>query len=107
MIRFKFVRSGKANIGFECAGHAGYAQAGQDIVCAAVSSAAYLTANTVTDILNVKAEVSADDGYMRLTLLEESAEAQKLLDGLEAHIRSLATEYPRSIKVIYGGNTNA
>ncbi|MBQ5824986.1 MAG: ribosomal-processing cysteine protease Prp [Clostridia bacterium] len=107
MIRFKFVRSGKSTVGFECSGHAGFAQAGQDIVCAAVSSAAYLTANTITDSFNIKADAQVDDGYMRFTLLEESDEAQKMLDGLEAHIRSLAQDYPRSIKVIYGGNTNA
>ena len=107
MICFKFVRSGKSTVGFECRGHAGYAKQGHDIVCAAVSSAAYLTTNTITDFLKVKADAKADDGYMCLTLLEESAEAQKMLDGLEAHIRSLAKEYPRSIKVIYGGNTNA
>ena len=107
MIRFKFVRSGKANIGFECSGHAGYAEAGQDIVCAAVSSAAYLAANTITDFLKVRSKAEADDGYMLLELLEESEEATKLLDGLEAHIRTLAKDYPRSIKVIYGGNTNA
>ena len=107
MICFKFVRSGKANIGFECKGHAGYAQAGQDIVCAAVSSAAYLAANTITDFLNIAARAEAKDGYMLLMLEEESAQGTKVLDGLEAHIRSLAQEYPRSIKVIYGGNTNA
>ena len=107
MIRFKFVRSGKANIGFECTGHAGYAQAGQDIVCTAVSSAAYLTANTITDSFGLKAEATVDEGYMLFLLTEESAQGTKVLDGLEAHIRSLAQEYPRSIKVIYGGNTNA
>lgn len=107
MIRFKFVRSGKSTVGFECSGHAGFAQAGQDIVCAAVSSAAYLAANTITDSFGVEAKAQADEGYMLLQLLEESEEAQKVLGGLEAHIRSLAQDYPRSIKVIYGGNTNA
>ncbi len=107
MIRFKFVRSGKSTVGFECSGHAGFAQAGQDIVCAAVSSSAYLAANTITDSFNVKAKAQVDDGYMLFELLEESPEAHKVLDGLEAHIRSLAQDYPRSIKVIYGGNTNA
>ncbi len=107
MIRFKFVRSGRANIGFECTGHAGYAQAGQDIVCAAVSSAAYLAANTLTDSFGIEAEIKVDNGYMSLFLTEGSEQGSKVLDGLEAHIRSLATEYPRSIKVIYGGNTNA
>ncbi len=107
MIRFKFIRSGKTNIGFECAGHAGYAQAGQDIVCAAVSSAALLTANTITDFFNIPAKAEAKDGYMLLMLNEQSEQGTKVLDGLEAHIRSLAQAYPRSIKVIYGGNTNA
>ena len=107
MICFKFVRSGKSNIGFECKGHAGYAQAGQDIVCAAVSSAAYLTANTITDSFGIKAEAEVSDGYMFFLLTEESAQGTKMLDGLEAHIRMLAQDYPRSIKVIYGGNTNA
>ena len=107
MIRFKFVRSGKVNVGFECSGHAGFAQSGQDIVCAAVSSAAYLTANTITDSFGANAQISVDDGYMSLLLTEEDAGSVKLLDGLEAHIRALAKDYPRSIKVIYGGNTNA
>ena len=107
MIRFKFVRSGKKNIGFECTGHAGYAAAGNDIVCAAVSSAVYLTANNITDFLNVKADVSVSEGFMSFMLTEESALAQKMLDGLEAHIRAFAKDYPRNIKVIYGGNTNA
>ena len=33
--------------GFTCMGHAGYAKRGKDIVCAAVSSAAIMSANTV------------------------------------------------------------
>lgn len=107
MVRFKFVREGKRNIGFVCSGHAGYAEHGHDIVCAAVSSAAYLAANTITDEFGAKAKIEVDEGYMALTLTQENAEAQKVLNGLEAHIRSLAKDYPRSIKVIYGGNTNA
>ena len=107
MVRFKFVRSGKTNIGFVCSGHAGFAESGQDIVCAAVSSAAYMAANTITDIYGAKAETDVEDGYMSVILTEADAQSVNLLSGLEAHIRALAKEYPRSIKVIYGGNTNA
>ena len=107
MVRFKFVRSGKTNIGFVCSGHAGFAESGQDIVCAAVSSAAYLTANTITDVIGAKAEVEVKDGYMSVILTEADEQSVNLLNGLEAHIRALAEDYPRSIKVIYGGNTNA
>ena len=107
MVRFKFIRSGGVNIGFVSSGHAGYAESGKDIVCAAVSSAAYMAANTITDIYRAKAEVEVNDGYMSLLLTGPDAESTKLLSGLEAHIRALAKEYPSGIKVIYGGNTNA
>ena len=107
MVRFKFIRSGGVNIGFVCSGHAGYAQSGQDIVCAAVSSAAYMAANTITDIYRAKAEVKVEDGYMSLSLTQADTRSTELLSGLEAHIRALAKDYPSSIKVIYGGNTNA
>ena len=40
-------------LGFSLQGHAGCGEAGQDIVCAAVSSAAYLTVNTLTDVCRV------------------------------------------------------
>ena len=37
-------------VGFETEGHAGYAEAGQDIVCAAVSALAINTINSVGSI---------------------------------------------------------
>ncbi len=108
MIRFKFFRSSEAITGFAVAGHAGYAEKGSDIVCAAVSSAAYLTANTLTDFLGADAAVSVEpDGRMTLRLAGGDAAAQKVLKGLEHHIRMLSEQYPDCIKVIYGGNTNA
>ncbi|MBQ3604434.1 MAG: ribosomal-processing cysteine protease Prp [Clostridia bacterium] len=107
MVRFKFLRSGKINTGFVCSGHAGFAESGQDIVCAAVSSAAYMAANTITDIYRAKAQVEVEDGFMSVVLTEADEQSVNLLSGLEAHIRALAKDYPSSIKVIYGGNTNA
>ena len=46
MIRAVFFE-GENGRGFEISGHAG-GSAGRDIVCAAVSSAVYMAANTVT-----------------------------------------------------------
>ena len=37
-------------LGFEISGHSGYAEAGEDIVCAGVSSAVQLTVNAVVEI---------------------------------------------------------
>ena len=62
MIRAVFRYAGDAPRGFSLCGHAGAGVAGEDIVCAAVSSAAYMAANTVTDVVGAKATVDAGDG---------------------------------------------
>ena len=43
--------------GFEAKGHSGYAEAGEDIVCAAVTSAVRLVETTVNDVLGLAASV--------------------------------------------------
>lgn len=94
--------------GFELSGHSGFGQFGEDIVCAAVSSAAYMTVNTITDVMGIDANVSVKDGYMRLELRRESArQAQDLLTGFVAHIKCLSEDYPKNIKLKFGGVRNA
>ena len=49
MIFVRFLSEASGNlVGFVMEGHAGYADPGEDSVCAAVSSVAYMTANTIT-----------------------------------------------------------
>ena len=66
MIRAVFFES-ESGRGFEITGHAG-GNAGSDIVCAAVSSAVYMAANTVTDVINVHAGISEQDGHFRFSV---------------------------------------
>ncbi len=50
-------------------GHSSYAEAGSDIVCAAVSSAVFMAANTITDVLFVlpqKLRAEEGDFFFRL-----------------------------------------
>ncbi|MDO4847038.1 MAG: ribosomal-processing cysteine protease Prp [Clostridiaceae bacterium] len=104
MIRAKFSYSpeGLAD-GFEISGHSGYAEVGNDIVCAAVSSAAYMCANTLTEILGLKPELSETDGTMKLKLnAEESRKADAVLKGLILHLEQLSLQYPDFIKIERG-----
>ncbi|MBR2315677.1 MAG: ribosomal-processing cysteine protease Prp [Clostridia bacterium] len=80
--------------GFEVDGHSGYAEEGSDIICASVSSAAYMTANTLTEIIGVKADIEVEDGYMHLVLSEENETAKKLIEGFALHIGQLSEQYP-------------
>ncbi len=94
--------------GFHIGGHAGCGTAGKDIICAAVSSAAYLVANTITEVMGIDADTQVDQALMRLTLTKEQAiKAQDLLKGFELQMRELNKAHSKNIKVIYGGVLNA
>lgn len=88
-------------VGFDIAGHTGFAQAGQDILCAAISSAAYLTANTITDVVGAKAETAVSDGRMKILVSARDEEkCRDILKGFELHIRQLCQQYPKGIRII-------
>ena len=98
MITVTFYKDGKDFLGFESKGHSDYGEEGDDIVCAAVSSAAYLTANNITDFFNIKADVTVSDGYMKL-IAEKSDNLNSLLDGFYQHSLQLKEQYKKDIKV--------
>lgn len=87
--------------GFNMQGHSGFAEEGEDIVCAALSSAAFMTANTITEILNIKPEVLiVDDGVMELQLnSKDYVEARTILQGFRLHITALCEQYGKFIKI--------
>ena len=94
--------------GFRLKGHSGFGRSGKDIVCAAVSSCAYMTVNTILDVMQIDAKVLVDDGFMQLDINRQDAKkAQDILKGFEKHIQSLANDYPKNIKVKFGGVRNA
>ncbi len=99
MTTVKFLQKGERLIGFEISGHSeDNVSAGESIVCSAVSSAAYMAANTVTDILGKDAEIKIDDGYFYFETKAES-DVQPILKGLKLHLISLSQDYPENIYV--------
>ena len=104
MIKVRFSVKNNRMTGFEVSGHASFAPYGKDIVCAAVSSAAIMAADTITDVIGAKANVLCKDGLLKLHLEEENKEASAVLRGLRLHLRELSKQYPQNIRIIYGGN---
>ena len=107
MIRVKFFIGNNRLNGFEIKGHAMFDEIGKDVVCATVSSAAYMAANTVTDVIGASAQASVDKATMVLKLNESNDKCEAVLRGLELHLTELSKQYPQNIKVIYGGVKNA
>ena len=100
MIRIHFRTRQEQLIGFRIDGHAGAGTAGEDIVCAAVSSAAYMAANTLTEVLSLPADITVEDGLMDLTITGDATAAQAILSGLRLHLTALHEEYPRRVHPI-------
>lgn len=100
MIKVSFaVSKGQIN-GFTVKGHSSLGTEGNDILCAAVSSAAYMTVNTLTDILNLQPEISVKDGYMAIKLSStQAAKAQDILCGFRLHIAALCEQYKDNISL--------
>ncbi|MBE6853062.1 MAG: ribosomal-processing cysteine protease Prp [Ruminococcus sp.] len=97
MITAVFYKKGGNFSGFRVSGHAGYAEYGQDIVCASVSSAVQLTANLITETFAVKADASAVDDTVTLEVAEICEEATLLIDGLKMHLELLSEEFENTI----------
>ncbi len=104
MITARFYKSKAGFEGFELTGHSGLAEAGSDVCCAAVSSAAELICNALTDFMECGAEarvVDSDGGnVLKWSLTKGSGEAYRLMNAFYAHLNLLREDYPRNIKVI-------
>ena len=72
------------------------------IVCASVSSAAYLVANTITEVIKDEADISVNEktGEMLLSVPDPSNETKVVIRGFKLHIEQLSEQYPDCIKVI-------
>ena len=93
--------------GFEVKGHSGYGSAGEDIVCAAITSAVRLVETTVNDVLGLAASVKIRERDASISLrlpggLDETTEevCQSLMTGLMVYFTQLHDEYPDNIEVL-------
>ena len=105
MTRCEFFTEDDRITGFSISGHSGYAEAGQDIVCAAISAAVELTVTTVNDVCGGKAKlrVKEEDARVTLTLptsCDEEDAVQAVLAGMMLTLCSLRDDYPDYIEVL-------
>ena len=93
--------------GFDAAGHSGFAPEGEDVVCAAITSALRLVECTVNDVMGLAASVKVSEKDTRIVFrlpggLAPGAEStcQALLTGLMVYFTDLHEEYPQFVEVL-------
>jgi uncharacterized protein YsxB (DUF464 family) len=102
MIRIRFFQQNDRLCGITLSGHAGFAAEGKDIVCASVSSAVQLTANTLTEIFHINADISVCENSISIKLSDSSPiEGVKILEGLRLHSELLKDDYPEFIQITH------
>ncbi len=100
MICAKLLTRNGSLCGFDVQGHSGSAVSGQDIVCAAVSSAVYMAANTLTEVSGCAADIYEADGHLSCMISNaDTQKAQEVLGGLHIHLQGLSAQYPKFIKI--------
>lgn len=101
MTTVRFFGSGAQLTGFCLNGHAGKNAEDENgrLVCAAVSSAAYMTANTLSEIIGARLNAKVEDGFMRVLVLTKAEQCNPLLQGFKLHMEQLEKQYKGSITV--------
>ena len=101
-------RSDGALIGFSAIGHSGYAEAGSDIVCAAISALTQSTLNGLQNVLKAPVMFEIDDrrAFIEAKLTPEASEeqvqqAQLLLVTLLEGLQAIQRGYPRNVRIIF------
>ncbi len=106
MTGVRFLTDSKGLCGFEISGHA--TDSCEDlegkIVCAAVSSAAYMAVNTITEIVGDNADVKVTDAKMYLLVKDASGATRTVLQGFKLHLEQLSDQYGNNIKIFGGVN---
>ena len=105
MTRCEFFTENERITGFSVSGHSGYAEAGKDIVCAAISAIVTMAEATINDVCGAKAKVRVKDDDARITLMlpascDEEETVQAVLSGLMLTLISLREDYPDYIEVL-------
>ena len=105
MTKCEFFTENDRITGFSVSGHSGYAEAGSDIVCAAISAVVTMAEATINDVCGTKAKVRVKDEQARITLTlpavcDEEEAVQAVLAGMLLTLVSLRDDYPDFIEVL-------
>ena len=105
MTRCEFFTDKDRITGFSVSGHSGYAEAGSDIVCAAISAVVTMAEATINEVCGAKAKVRVKEEDARVTLTlpvscDEEESVQAVLAGMMLTLMSLRDDYPDYIEVL-------
>ncbi len=96
MIQVNVISHDGKPYGLEVKGHAGFAESGQDLICAGVSS--IVTGGFNAFNKNDIESVTLESGYARV-ILKEQSESLRVLNVIIIQLKTIQESYPKYIKI--------
>ena len=96
------IKNNKNKTTIEVKGHSGYADSGNDIVCAAISTACLVTANLIDKIESIRyniLDLVCEEGYFRLQVKLADSVTIGIVDNFCETLDELQKQYPKYIKI--------
>ena len=105
MTTVTFLRDARGLCGIRVSGHAGYAPAGEDIVCAAASVLITTCANALESVAGIRPDVSQKPVMIQVALPgglspADEHDARVILRTAEQGFRDIAAQYPSYLQII-------
>jgi uncharacterized protein YsxB (DUF464 family) len=106
MTKFKFFKNDNNFVGFECSGHTGYGEFGEDVLCATISGITQSVVLGLTKVLDLKIGLKRNDkkGHLKVELpndinFDKMQSAQVLIGTLYESIKDLIIGYSSYISM--------
>jgi len=100
MTRAVFEKQNGRFCGLVIEGHAGQAAAGENIVCAAISSAVQYATILITESFHEQDEETAEGETISVRLKKPSeGNGSRVLEGLYQHLKCVSEDYPGTISI--------
>ena len=84
----------------EISGHAGYAEPGKDIVCAAVTALTQTLIQSIENLTDDKIECRISPGKAEIEYRNLSEKSKTLVDSFFVGIRLIADEFPNYVAIM-------
>ena len=105
MISIETFHSNEGILGFQISGHAGWAEAGYDIVCAAVSVLAQSTVLGIDSVIGFPVDASFESGFAHVRVQPNGSEdnrwenVQVLLETALLAFQEIHEQYPKRVQI--------
>ena len=105
MTKCEFFTENDRITGFRVSGHSGYAEAGADVVCAAISAVVTMAEATINEVCGAKAKVRVKEEQASVSLTlpvscDEEDSVQAILAGMMITLCGIRDDYPDYVEVL-------